>query len=356
MATGDRTVLFRRAERPGWWFDFTDSAGKRRRKKALGEKKRDARRWQADFLADLEFARHQQVAVPAFTTFLHTHYLALYAAQVMPATFDRAVFTFNSADAFFGHTPLDQITTAQIRVYFAGLRARQLSPATLKREFNVLAPVFDEAQEVGHIVRNPFRGGGRRRVITFESTRPREVRNLPGTELDAILDAASDKYRPIITFYVDTGVRRGQALGLEWKFVADDFSTARPPAQKRGYRPECQMSPRLRKILAHLWQHRGPAPLHGPHRVFSGVTVNGLRLYWRRFRKRVGHPTLRIQDLRVMFVSSLEGDAFRPQATARLLGHRSPRMSQTVYNRALREGELAEAPAALERSRAQPDG
>ena len=49
---------------------------------------------------------------------------------------------------------------------------------------------------------------------------PAEAKFLEPYQIQALLDAArTSRYEPLFEFLVDTGMRRGEALALEWKDV-----------------------------------------------------------------------------------------------------------------------------------------
>lgn len=110
-------------------------------------------------------------------------------------------------------------------------RLTTVSPATVRRELVVLGHVFTIARKdwgMESLV-NPVEG----------TTRPKEPRGrdrrISNAELDAIITASESAELPaIIRLAVETGMRRGEIVGLEWQDIDLDRQVAHLSETKNG--------------------------------------------------------------------------------------------------------------------------
>ena len=86
---------------------------------------------------------------------------------------------------------------------------------------------------------------------------------------------------PIIVFAIETGMRRGEILGLRWEHVDLDRRIAFLLLTKNGSLREVPLSTKAAQVLAaQLQRNDTPSPFP--------VTPNGFRLAWDRLGSRAG--------------------------------------------------------------------
>lgn len=95
---------------------------------------------------------------------------------------------------------------------------------TIRGNLTVAGRIFDFARRrLGWAGQNPVR-------LLDRSERPRsdqrERRVLSGEELERLIGAADDRYRPIFAFAAGTGARLGETLGLKWRSLDFERGTA----------------------------------------------------------------------------------------------------------------------------------
>ena len=124
---------------------------------------------------------------------------------------------------------------------------------------------------------------------------------------------------PIIVFAIETGMRRGEILGLRWEHVDLDRRIGYLPLTENGTSREVPLSTKAAQVLAAQQQRndtRSPFP----------VTSNGFRLAWERLRRRAGLSDLRFHDLRHEAISRFFELGLNIPEVAVISGHKDPRM------------------------------
>ena len=124
---------------------------------------------------------------------------------------------------------------------------------------------------------------------------------------------------PVIVFAIETGMRRGEILGLQWEHVDLDRRIAYLPLTKNGTSREVPLSTKAAQVLtAQRQRNDTPSPFH--------VTPNGFRLEWDRLRSRAGQSDLRFHDLRHEAISRFFELGLNIPEVAVISGHKDPRM------------------------------
>ena len=95
---------------------------------------------------------------------------------------------------------------------------------------------------------------------------------------------------PIVVFAIETGMRRGEILGLSWDNIDLKRRTAFLPLTKNGSSREVPLSTKAVCVLQQQRTRTGISPFP--------VNSNAFRLAWDRLRGRAGLNDLRFHDLR----------------------------------------------------------
>jgi site-specific recombinase XerD len=117
----------------------------------------------------------------------------------------------------FGKTPLSQITTWQLEKWKAE-RRKKVKPGTVNRELTVIKHMFRKAIEWGMTTTNPATA-----VKRFPINDQR-TRFLTEAEIQKILlacerEITSPWLLPLVTLALNTGMRQGELLSLQWDSV-----------------------------------------------------------------------------------------------------------------------------------------
>ena len=123
-----------------------------------------------------------------------------------------------------GVTTLDEVTTAAITKYLAMHKRRGLQPASLHLILRTIRRYFQYAIEQGHLTTNPAKGVLPPKVIV------EPVKFMSDAEIARLLDVIkADKSvegvrdGAFIRVLIDTGIRRGELIGLRVDDVSQDL-------------------------------------------------------------------------------------------------------------------------------------
>jgi integrase len=159
--------------------------------------------------------------------------------------------------------------------------------------------------------------------VKMPPSSPARNRRLEDGEFERLEEAAKQTKNPhiwpIIVFAIETGMRRGEVLGLQWEHVDLDRRIAYLPLTKNGSSRDVPLSTKAALVLARQRQRNdttSPFP----------VTSNGFRLAWERLRRRAGLSDLRFHDLRHEAISRFFELGLNIPEVAVISGHKDPRM------------------------------
>ena len=123
---------------------------------------------------------------------------------------------------------------------------------------------------------------------------------------------------PIVVFAIETGMRRGEILGLTWDNIDLKRRTVFLPLTKNGSSREVPLST---QAVCVLQQQRSRTGLHP-----FPVTSNAFRLAWDRLRGRAGLNDLRFHDLRHEAISRFFEMKLTIPDVALIAGHKDVKM------------------------------
>ena len=159
--------------------------------------------------------------------------------------------------------------------------------------------------------------------VKMPPSSPARNRRLEDGEFERLEEAAKQTKNPhiwpIIVFAIETGMRRGEILGLRWEHVDLDRRVAFLPLTKNGSSREVPLSTKAADVLEAQRQHNdttSPFPF----------TSKGFRLAWDRLRCRAGLSDLHFHDLRHEAISRFFELGLNIPEVAVISGHKDPRM------------------------------
>ncbi|MBC2385359.1 site-specific integrase [Pseudomonas sp. WS 5096] len=218
--------------------------------------------------------------------------------------------------------PVRDITSKDIASYrdmrLSEINARTrktLSPATVRLEMSLMSNLFDIARiEWGLCEKNPVKDvrkpkspPGRDRRLT-----PREERLI----LRYCHQHSNEQLYSIVVLALETAMRQGEILKLEWQHINLKNQIAHLPDTKNGTKRDIPLSLKARDMLIRLGVRS-----HG--KVF-GYTSNGLKSTWRFMLIKIGIQDLHFHDLRHEACSRLfELGTLDVMEIAAISGHKS---------------------------------
>jgi integrase len=249
----------------------------------------------------------------------------------------------------FGNTPLQEITRSVLKEFFIDLTQKGLRRNTVH---NVLAPmrrVLQEAVEEGRLAVNPAAGLGR--SVLPRNERPFEGKVYTPAQVQHLLQVCQAKWPeryPLLLCLVQTGLRLGEALALEWSdldwkagtlTIRGTLFQGQKVLPKNGRFHQLMMTPPLLACLETIYLQRQVDRTDGqlPSWVFcsqEGTPIDGHNLrarWWKPLLEATQLPPIRLHDLRGSVVSLLLNEGLTPWEVQSYIGHRSLVMTCNTY-------------------------
>ncbi|RWC93750.1 MAG: site-specific integrase [Mesorhizobium sp.] len=197
---------------------------------------------------------------------------------------------------------------------------RPVTAKSLKRELSPLSHMFRHALVEWEIpLRNPLEG------LKLKVTDNKRERRLRSEELERLIEATRQSKNklvaPIILFALETAMRRGEILSVQFRHIDFERHSLVIPETKSGYSRAIPLTVRAVTILAALRnEHTKPTDIAFP------VTSVAMRLQWDRLTKRAGIDDLNFHDLRHEAISRFFELGLSIPEVASISGHRTPAM------------------------------
>jgi integrase len=330
--------IYRSPSTGGYEIQYTDSSG-RLRWQVINGGLREARHARAEVQARLGrgelVTRSKQTLAEVGEEWLAAqHHLRPRTRQLYQTALDRHI------NPRLGGRRVSEITADHIAALVLELQRGGLSGWTIRGILVPLGRVLSHAARRGLITDNPLRR--LERGERPEATR-REMRILRPDEIDALLQAATRSYRPILATAVFTGLRQGELLGLTWADI--DFDNEAVHVRRQLDRSGAHTAPKTPKAIRDVILMPSVATLLRAHKLASAhsrpgdpvfATLTGAPMHYRNVTRRGlaaaisragveqdGQPRLRFHDLRHTFASLLIAQGLNVVFVSRQLGHAS---------------------------------
>ncbi len=236
-----------------------------------------------------------------------------------PSTFRRDGTTVNvHLKPHFGSEPIHAITRKAVEDFLAGRKDAGASEATRNRELCCLKNMLRKAVDWEYIEVNPAAG------VKQEREFPKEVQFLSREEVARLVNECDPRTRPFVEVAVNTGLRLGEILRLEWRDVDLEKRMITVRETKNHETRYVPMNEAVYQVLS-----RHPHVITGgkeSSHVFTNPDGTPYRDVWGGYEaalKRAGIGHRRIHDLRHTFASTLVMAGVDLRTVAKLMGHRT---------------------------------
>jgi integrase len=325
-------------------------------------RKKDAARYLTDTVKKVHDGTYRELIPITFKAYAEKWLEGLSGLKPSTVREYRSAMTHNLIPAF-GDQPIGSLTVANVNAYLAK-RQGILKPKTLRNHLALLHRLFEDAQEAGHLAVNRLHKS--RALRRPKALRPEEgeVEILDATEINWLLDKVEAHYGPLYVTLVSTGMRLGEALGLQWGDVdwnAQQIRIRRSLWKGEYYLPKSKKSrrsidigPQVLGALRGIERERygqGGAPTDAP--VFTtptGALINPDNLRHRVWEPALKAATLRhvtMHSLRHTYASLLIAQGENVKYISEQMGHASIQITVDRYAHLL-PSTKREAPARLE--------
>ena len=119
--------------------------------------------------------------------------------------------------------PLDEVAMYHVKDFIGHLNQKNLTKGTIGRILAVLHGIFEESRVYEHVSVNPCARTGKFIVgNNSESSEVDSVNSYDAEEAATVIDRSKSlgiRGHALFTFLIRTGVRIGEALGLDWTDV-----------------------------------------------------------------------------------------------------------------------------------------
>jgi integrase len=331
---------------------FLDSDG-RQRWRTVGSL-REARLLRASLVTKV--ASGERVAPSKLTVAAYSvEWLAAQEGRLRPRT--RTVYETNlrlHVLPRLGRSRLVDVNVDDVARLVAELHADGLAPWTIRGTLTVLGRLLGTAKRRGVIGSNPVRDLERGERPKVER---REFPSLDREQVGRLVASTPTKYRTLIAVSLATGIRQGEALGLQWADVdvREGLIRVRRQLDQTGglAEPKTQAAKRdvpipdsLARMLA---EHRLASP-HSAESDFVFASSTGRPLAVRNIVRRGLQPALaaarlphlRWHDLRHVAASMLIAEGASVAYVSRVLGHANPAITLSVYSHSFAAAEHGE--------------
>jgi len=240
-----------------------------------------------------------------------------------------------------GHRRLSEIEQRDLKALARHLSDKGLSPATVRIVMAPVRALFATAVEEGLLRTNPATGlrlgGGTKRADPAEKRRA-----LDEGQLARLIEETPKRWRLLVRFLAQTGLRVGEVIALRWEDV--DLGTRRVSVRRRLYRGRLdapkssygiRQVPISTRLAQDLWRHRAGAA--DDDAVFTGPEGQPLRSEFllrsivKPAATRAGAPWAGVHTLRHTCASILFRSGWNAKQVQVVLGHHSPAFTLATY-------------------------
>ncbi len=275
------------------------------------------------------------------------------SGEIKATTLERSKSRMALIQAQIGDVPLDKLTTRQVQDAYHAIEDSGRSPTTVLNIHTLFRQALQEAVDIDEILK-------RNVAIKAISPRPKkyEAKILTRAEISRIFDAADKTDAgPIIRLLAWTGLRLGEAMGLQWSDLDLEGATLTvrrslnsrrelsTPKTSRSRR-RLDLSPDTVSLLREVQRRQaedrtraGSTYKDGGDVFTDALGVRRDQGYvernWQKIRIDAGTPDARLHDLRHAHASHLLAAGWEVSAVAERLGHSQASMTLNVYGHAI---------------------
>lgn len=329
-------------DRPGQWLERTK----------VFHVRYEAQAWRAATIA--EHAKNPQYRPQEQTVggLLDRWLTTVARTRVRPSTLDTYTAKAKLAADRIGHIPLARLRPLDIQNVYGDLLTCGKAPATVQGVHMVVHAALATAVEWGWLLANPADRVKPPRIPSREITPP-----TPDQAAQLLRTAEPHRLYALWVFLALTGVRKGEALALQWgdidetERVAHIRRTLTGDGRGRAFGPPKTASARRDVALSHalitvLQAHRTRQDAErlaaGPRWIDMGLAFTTSLGTWlgpsnihRVFKQLVAQaalpPSTRIHDLRHALATRWLADGVQPRTVSEQLGHAGVGVTLAIY-------------------------
>jgi integrase len=239
---------------------------------------------------------------------------------------------------YFGNLYLDEVSDYHFEQYRnirlkekARKRDNLVSPTSVNREGALLLGMLNKAVKWGFLGHNPLK---------IEMTKePKKENIIPLHEINRLIANAELPLKHIILIAINTGMRKGEILNLEWSRInlENNFISLKAQLTKTRESRRIPMNETMRTLFTKLYKNRGENRF-----VFTspktGKPYHDLKKSWYSLLRRCNIQDFRFHDLRHCFATYTLLNRPDMVSLQETLGH-ADISTTSRYTKALLEGQ-----------------
>lgn len=192
----------------------------------------------------------------------------------------------------FGDLNLDGIDVAAVNKWLTA-SLLELKSSSVKRAFNTLKAMLNEAITYDHLERNPCDGAMKIKGI---EARQRFLSDEETVRLLAVADRIEPWMADLILWYLHSGMRKSEALGLLWSDIRT-LPGGTPVVDLRRTKSDKGRMVPCTKTMADILERQQVRRKDGDRRVFPYTPIT-IRRRWDKIREAAGLDDIVMHDLR----------------------------------------------------------
>ena len=227
------------------------------------------------------------------------------------------LYNLNSLKRYFSGKYLYEITSIMIE-RFKTERIKEVSPATVNRNLACLKCMLNKAIQWGKLEENPFK------VVKLLKENNKRLRYLEREEIVRLLARCSKRLRSIVVIALNTGMRKGEILGLKWQDIDFKRGIIYLYNTKNGEKREIPVNEMAKTALLRTLKHPDSAYVFCDKK---GKPFGNIRKSFFTALKNSAIINFHFHDLRHTFASHLVMSGVDLNTVRELMGHKSLEMT-----------------------------
>lgn len=276
------------------------------------------------------------------------HFLKTYKRSILkPTTYQRYVFTAMRA-APIASVPIQKLSPDRVQAFY-----NELSPNAAKKMHVLLHSAFQKACDLEMIRRNPIN------FVQPPKAVRKEIEIFTTEELHAILDALQGdknlcRFYPIVLLAMNTGMRKGEVLGLRWcdvdlkqstVFIRQQvqslaqgdliIDTPKTQAGKRKISIPRSMNAYLQGMCSALPEKPSGSQLVFRSRNLTPIRPDAISRMWKKVQAMAGVPYRSFHCLHHTHATLLLANGIHIIEVSRRLGHANVTQTLDTYGHSI---------------------
>jgi integrase len=222
----------------------------------------------------------------------------------------------------YGNYPLRRFNTSLVEQLQTDIISKGLKPASNNKTLNILKHAFRKAVEWDMVEEDVLKRIHKVKPLKDVGKR---LRYLSKEECQNLINACDPHLKPIVITALNTGMRRGEILGLKWDNVDLKHGFILLDKTKNGDRREIPINETLRMTFQSVMRRLDiPYIFYDPR---TGDPYKEVKHSFSSACKRAGITDFRFHDLRHTFASQLIMSGIDLTTVKELMGHRDVKMT-----------------------------